>query len=289
MTGRRRHASRQASGDPIDRRAMADFEARFDQPTFAPVVVVIAAYQEEPTIGAVLDAIPARCCGLAIDTLVVVDGATDATAGLARDRGVYVCVCDVNRGQGAALRLGYALARRHGARFVVTTDADGQYDLSQLGRLLDPLVTDRADFVTGSRWLGDQATTDRMRRAGSRFFAWVTSVLTGQKTTDTSFGFRAMKADLTGAVTLRQPQYQSAELLMEVLARGDRVVEVPMTMRARPAGETKKGTNLTYGARYAAVLLGTWCRHWRRWTCRWTSGKQRPRAAGALTRRRRVR
>jgi glycosyltransferase involved in cell wall biosynthesis len=288
MTGRRRHTSRQASGDPIDRRAVADFEARFGQPTFAPVVVVIAAYQEEPTIGPVLDAVPTRCCGLAIDTLVVVDGATDATAGLARDRGVYVCVCDVNRGQGAALRLGYALARRYGARFVVTTDADGQYDPSQLGRLLDPLITDRADFVTGSRWLGDQATTDRVRRAGSRFFAWVTSVLTGQHITDTSFGFRAMKADLTGKVTLRQPQYQSAELLIEVLARGDRVVEVPMTMRARSAGETKKGTNLTYGSRYAAVLLGTLGRHWRHWTCRWTSGKQRPSAAGAITRRRRV-
>jgi glycosyltransferase involved in cell wall biosynthesis len=288
MTARRGRASRLGGSDPIDQRAAADFKARFGEPTFAPVVVIIAAYQEEEAIGAVLDAVPARCSGLAIDTLVVVDGATDATAAVARDRGVYVCVCDANRGQGAALRLGYDLARRHGARYVVTTDADGQYDSSQLARLLDPLVTDRADFVTGSRWLGDQASTDRVRRAGSRLFAAVTSLLTGQHITDTSFGFRGMRADLTGAITLRQAQYQSAELLIEVLAHGDRVLEVPMSMRARSAGESKKGTNLTYGARYAAVLAGTWLRHWRHWARRWRRRPSRLPAASLLTRRRRV-
>lgn len=287
MTGRRRRASRFGDTDPIDQRAEAAFDTRFGQLTFAPVVVIIAAYQEESTIGAVLDAVPARCCGLAVDTLVVVDGATDGTAAVARARGAYVCVCDANRGQGAALRLGYGLARRHSARYLVTTDADGQYDSSQLARLLDPLVTDQADFVTGSRWLGDQASTDRVRRAGSRFFAAVTSLLTGQHVTDTSFGFRAMRADLTGAITLRQPQYQSAELLIEVLAHGDRVVEVPMTMRDRSAGESKKGTNLTYGTRYAAVLLGTWWRHWRDWLRRWIRWPPREPSAGPITRRRR--
>jgi len=171
---------------------------------------------------------------------------------------------------------------------VVTTDADGQYDSSQLARLLDPLVTDQADFVTGSRWLGDQVSTDRVRRAGSRFFASVTSLLTGQHITDTSFGFRAMRADLTDAITLRQPQYQSAELLIEVLAHGDRVLEVPMSMRARSGGESKKGTNLTYGVRYAAALAGTWLRHWRHWPRRWRRRPSRLPAAGPLTRRRRV-
>ena len=77
-------------------------------------------------------------------------------------------------------------------------------------------------------------------------------------------------------------------MLIEVLAHGGRVLEVPMTMRARAAGQTKKGTNLTYGARYAAVLLRTWCRHWRHWTCRWTSKGRRPTAVDGITRLRRV-
>jgi hypothetical protein len=61
-------------------------------------------------------------------------------------------------------------------------------------------------------------------------------------------------------VTLAQPQYQSAELLIGVLARGFRVLEQPMTMRPRTAGRSKKGNSLVYGWSYARVVLGTWLR-----------------------------
>ena len=66
--------------------------------------------------------------------IVVVDGGTDDTAAIARKHGAYVCEMPVNRGQGAALRIGYFLARAGGARYIVTTDADGQYDIAQLPR-----------------------------------------------------------------------------------------------------------------------------------------------------------
>jgi hypothetical protein len=85
-------------------------------------------------------------------------------------------------------------------------------------------------------------------------------VLTGHRVTDTSFGFRAMRAEIPATVTLTQPQYQSAELLVGVLRRGYRVAERPMTMRRRGHGRSKKGNNLVYGARYARVVLGTWWR-----------------------------
>src|SRR5207253_2256944 len=82
--------------------------------------------------GAVLDTVPPKCCGLDVASLVVVDGATDGTADVARAHGAVTCVVPVNRGQGAALRLGYHLVAQRGARFVVTTDADGQYDMAEL-------------------------------------------------------------------------------------------------------------------------------------------------------------
>ena len=166
----------------------------------------------------------------------------------------------MNRGQGAALRLGYHLAAERGARFIVTTDADGQYDLAELPVLLAPVVDGEADFVTGSRRLGANGSTDPVRRLGTRVFAALVSVLTGHRVTDTSFGFRAMRAEIPATVTLTQPQYQSAELLVGVLRRGYRVAERPMTMRRRGQGRSKKGNNLVYGARYARVVLGTWWR-----------------------------
>ena len=85
-------------------------------------------------------------------------------------------------------------------------------------------------------------------------------MLTGHPVTDTSFGFRAMRAEVTAAVTLTQPQYQSSELLIGAISRGLRVVERPMSMRKRGAGKSKKGNNLVYGLRYARVVLGTWAR-----------------------------
>ena len=246
--------------DEVDTASVGVFTEAEGEVRFAPVVVVIAAYNEEDGIGGVLDTVPSSCCGLPVDTLVVVDGCTDSTAEVARHRGARVCEAATNRGQGAALRLGYALARQGGARYIVTTDADGQYDIDELPLLLRPLIDDEADFVTGSRVLGRQETTDPVRHLGVHVFARLASLLTRRALTDTSFGFRSLRAEITGAVTLAQAQYQASELLVGVIAHGYRVLEQPMTMRARSAGESKKGNNLVYGMRYARVLVGTWWR-----------------------------
>jgi glycosyltransferase involved in cell wall biosynthesis len=252
-----RRPSRPEFPEPADEAALATIEPEL---SFPPIVVLIAAYNEAEGLGAVLDSVPATCGGQQVACLVVVDGATDATAEVARAHGAVTCAVAVNRGQGAALRLGYHLAAARGARFIVTTDADGQYDLAELPLLLEPLLSGDADFVTGSRRLGANESTDPVRRLGTRVFAALVSRLTGHRVTDTSFGFRAMRAEVPAAVPLTQPQYQSAELLVGVLLRGYRVVELPMTMRRRGHGRSKKGNNLVYGARYARVVLGTWWR-----------------------------
>ncbi len=144
----------------------------------------------------------------------------------------------------------------------MTTDADGQYDGAELETLVTPLLDGRADFVTGSRRLGHHVSDNRVRWLGVRVFAVLASVLTWRHITDTSFGFRAMRAELARSVTLTEPQYQSSELLLGVAARGARVVEVPMTMRLRAHGASKKGANLVYGANYARVMVRTWFREY---------------------------
>jgi glycosyltransferase involved in cell wall biosynthesis len=247
----------------VDAAAVAEFTAQYGS-ELPPIAIVIAAYNEESSIGATVNGIPAVIDGLETATIVVVDGSTDATAAEARKAGAMVCDVPVNRGQGAALRLGYRLAREGGARYIVTTDADGQYDPADIQRVLAPVLRGEADFATGSRVLGKQETHDRVRRLGVHVFAWLISRFTGQRITDTSFGLRAMRAEVTAAVTLTQPQYQSSELLIGVISRGFKVVEVPATMRLRAAGTTKKGGNLVYGYRYSRVVIGTWLRERRR-------------------------
>jgi glycosyltransferase involved in cell wall biosynthesis len=225
-----------------------------------PIAIVIAAYNEEGVVGSVVDALPTTLCGLATMAIVVSDGSRDGTVEEASAHGALVCDVPVNRGQGAALRLGYRLARDGGAQYIVTTDADGQYNPAEMDAVLRPVVDGRADFVTGSRKLGSQETNDLVRRLGTWVFAVTISLLTGQRITDSSFGLRAMRAEVTGAIRLEQPQYQSSELLIAVLTHGFRVAEVPATIHKRKVGESKKGHNAIYGLKYAGVVLGTWWR-----------------------------
>jgi glycosyltransferase involved in cell wall biosynthesis len=225
-----------------------------------PVAIVIAAYNEEGVVGSVVDALPNTLCGLGTVAIVVSDGSKDGTVDEARAHGALVCDVPMNRGQGAALRLGYRLAREGAAQYIITTDADGQYNPAEMDAVLRPVVEGKADFVTGSRKLGSQETNDPVRRLGTWVFAVAISLLTGQHITDSSFGLRAMRAEVTGAVRLEQRQYQSSELLIAVLTHGFRVAEVPATIHKRKVGESKKGHNAVYGLKYAGVVLGTWLR-----------------------------
>jgi glycosyltransferase involved in cell wall biosynthesis len=240
--------------------AVRAFRARYPDVTFAPVVVVIPAFNEEDCIGAVLTEVPREAHGLAVDTLVVDDGSADGTSEAALAHGVYVARLGRNSGQGSALRLGYRLAREHGARFIVTLDADGQWDPADLVVLLEPVVNDEADLVLGSRKLGRAETTDSVRRAGVHVFAKVLRVLTGVPITDTSSGVRAMRAEVTATVRQQEPQYQATELLIGAIYQGYRTAERPVVMRKRLAGKSKKGHNVLYGLRYGRVMLRTWWR-----------------------------
>ena len=96
-----------------------------------PVAIVIAAYNEAGAIGPVIDALPTEVCGLATATIVVADGCADSTVAEAAEAGAMVADVPVNRGQGAALRLGYRIAREGGAAYIITTDADGQYKIGR--------------------------------------------------------------------------------------------------------------------------------------------------------------
>jgi hypothetical protein len=252
-----------AALSPLDLEQAGMFAAAYSDRAAAPLAVVIAAYNEEASVGAVVSSVPTELCDLRTEVIVVVDGARDATAEAAKAAGALVCDVPVNRGQGAALRLGYHLARERGATFIMTTDADGQYGSGDMDRVLAPLVAGKADFVSGSRRLGSTTSRDRARNTGVVVFAALISALLRHKVTDPSCGLRAMKAEVTGSVVLDQPQYQASELLIGAAMAGYRLIEVPIAMEARQSGKTKKGGNFLYGVRFGSVVVGTWFREWR--------------------------
>jgi glycosyltransferase involved in cell wall biosynthesis len=248
--------------DAVDREPAKAFLAAHPPAVGAPLAIVVPAYNEEPTVADVIAEIPSETAGLATEVIVVVDGASDATAAQATRAGALVCDVPVNRGQGAALKLGYWLARARGAQVICTIDADGQYETDEIARVVQPILDGRADFVSGSRRLGTELTTDRFRQAGVLVFGALITVLIRHRITDPACGLRAMRPEVTATVKLEQPQYQASELMISAALHGFRLAEVPTTMRDRGehATRTKKGPNFGYGVRFARAAVHTWWR-----------------------------
>ena len=249
----------------IDDATVADFVARHGKPDFNPVTIVIPSYGEAANIERVLEEIPDEMLGMRTSAVVVVDGRhpdeeEGATAQRVQAAGHTVAVAPVNRGQGAALRVAYRLAREGGAQYIVSLDADGQYDPHEIPSLLEPIVNGEADFVSGSRRLGSTEHYDRLRNTGVDVYAVVISILTRHKITDPANGLRAMRAELTGDVPLTEPQYQASELEVGAITRGWRVTERPNTMRRRGSGKSKKQHNILYALQFGRVVTKTWLR-----------------------------
>ncbi len=224
------------------------------------ILICIPAYNEAESLAAVLAEVPAEAGGERVHVLVVDDGSRDGTAEVARGAGVHVVSLPVNSGQGAALQAGYLVAERVGADVVVTMDADGQHDPSQVPALVAPILEDRADFVVGSRRLGDYEADSVARNAGITVFTRLLNALGGTEISDIANGFRAIRASMLPALAFTEEQFHNPELLLGAARAGFRVTEVPVTIRLRSAGSSKKGGTFRYGAGFLRVMLKTWLR-----------------------------
>jgi len=266
VTSRTSSGADAVDSEAIDAAAVESFRQQYGARAaeLPPLAIVIAAYNEQGAIGPVIEGLPPVICDLQVAKIVVSDGSADGTVKEADAAGALVCDVTANRGQGAALRLGYRLAREGGAKYIVTTDADGQYNPAEIPDLLAPLLAGEADFVSGSRTQGSEETKDPVRKLGVRVFALIITLLTGQRITDPTFGLRAMRAEVTGAVQLHQRQYQATELLIGVVTHGYRYTERPATIHKRQVGQSKKGHNAFYGLQVGKVVVGTWRRERRR-------------------------
>jgi glycosyltransferase involved in cell wall biosynthesis len=222
--------------------------------------------------------------------LVVDDGSTDDTASAALGGGAVLARLPENRGGGAALRVGYALMVAAGAGVVITMDADGQHQPEEIARLVEPVLSGRAELVQGSRILGSSEPGAFARELGITIFNRLVRVLTRVRVTDCSNSFRAIRTELLPELDLRQPQFHAAEFLIEGLTRGFVFQEVPVSVLSRRHGRSKKPATVRYGLGFSWAIISAWRRSiLRRGMSRAGTGPaQAPRAARADARARRA-
>ncbi len=233
-------------------------------------LVFIPAWNEEANLPGVLDELHAGLPEAAI--LVVDDGSTDGTAGVARAHGAEVLSFGENRGLQEGIAAGYAYADEHEYDFVGRVDADGQHPVDELGRLLAIVRADEADVAVGSRFAtGDGYEAYRYepsptRRVGTSVLRRAMGAALGRPFHDATSGMYA--ANRAAMPTLGVPYGSGApevESLLRLHEAGLRVVEVPVHMRERASGESKlRGSK---AVRLVVTVVGTLLLYgvWRRW------------------------
>ena len=234
--------------------------ARRGEPAGPAVAIVMSALDEAESIGEVLGDLPVAVAGIPVVPVVVDDGSRDATAALAEQAGALVVRHPVNLGQGEGLRTGFATARALGADIVVTMDADGQHDPAQLPGLVAPVVAGEADYVQGSRFLGEYDDAGGVRDLGIRFFTALINLLARARITDCTNGYRAIRVDALSRLHLVEDRFSASEILIEAASAGLRMREVPVHIRSRHAGTSRKPGGVRYPLGYLAVILRAYVR-----------------------------
>ena len=238
-----------------------DFRRSYDgKDVIKPVTVVIPALNEAENIGDVLRRVPARIDGFEVGALVIDDGSTDNTREAVCDSGYPVVRNKIRRGGGAALRLGYDIARENGAKVIVTMDADGQHRPEEIERLVRPIIEKKADIVIGSRILGKYEKSSTARYVGIHLFNRVINFMANTKISDCSNGFRAFDTEKLSSIVLLQDQFHTAELIIDASKKGLRISEAPITVLKRKSGASKKGKDWRYGFNFARTIMKTWWR-----------------------------
>ena len=224
------------------------------------LVVIIPAYNEEPTIAEVIRGIPKEIPGIReIQVLVVDDGSTDRTAQLAEEAGAIVVRHPQNLGVGKAFSTGIKTALELGADVIVNIDGDGQFDPRDIPRLIEPILKKEADFVTASRF-ADKNLIPQMpgiKKYGNYLVRAIINFLTGEKFTDVSCGFRAysretaLKLNLFGSFTYTQ------ESFLNLVEKEVRIKEIPLKVQGeRKFGKSKVANSvLKYGLKAGSIIL----------------------------------
>jgi glycosyltransferase involved in cell wall biosynthesis len=214
-------------------------------------ILVIPAWDEAESIGAVLDEVPP---GSTEHVLVVVASADDPTASVARAHGAEVLVQPAP-GYGAACWTGAQAALERGARAVAFLDGDYADPPADLPRVLAPLLAGRADLVLGCRDLRQHPRAlPAHARLGNALVLLLVWLLYGHRYADLP-SYKAVRADVLRHLQLREMTYGwTVEMLVKAARAGLRVEEVSITYRPRLGGRSKVAGSLR-GSLAAAMKL----------------------------------
>ncbi|WNM60626.1 glycosyltransferase family 2 protein [Candidatus Nitrospira neomarina] len=224
------------------------------------VSIVIPVYNERKTIETIVGRV--QKVEIPKELIIVDDGSTDGTRewlyeqfsqGDAEDKQSQKLICESradcsqvlvlahqhNQGKGAALKTGFGQVR---GSIVIVQDADLEYSPEDYYRLLEPVLTGRADVVYGSRFLGGwKGSWPPVSYMGNKIFTTLTNAATGLSLTDVWTGYKVFKQEVLSDISLEESGFElELELTLKVAQKNWRVAEVPISYLPRSKADGKK-------------------------------------------------
>ena len=219
------------------------------------LVVTIPAFNEEKTIGKVIEEIPKKISGInKIEILVIDDGSTDSTSKIAKAKGARVIRNSSNKGLAFTFARGLDAALGMGADIIVNTDADFQYNQKQIPRLIKPILDKEADIVLGSRFKGYIEDMSKQKYWGNKAMSFLVSFLTGLKISDSQTGFRAFSREAALQINIFSDYTYTQETILEAWEKQLLIKEVPADFRKRD-GESRLISNIFIYAKRAGFTV----------------------------------
>jgi glycosyltransferase involved in cell wall biosynthesis len=214
------------------------------------ITIGIPAYNEEKNIASII----VKLKKIAQKIIVCNDGSTDLTGEIAQKLGAVVINHPKNLGYGSGIRSIFQKAKEIDSDILVTFDADGQHQVEDIKKVIEPILKNEVDMVIGSRFLENKnVSTPEYRKIGIKLITKVTNSTLKEKITDSQSGFRAYNKDV---ITKLDPgdvgMGISTEILIKASSHGFKIAEVPINILYE--GNTSTHNPVSHGT---SVLLST--------------------------------
>ena len=220
------------------------------------IVAAIPALNEEEKISWVVKG----CLKYCDKVIVIDDGSTDRTSELAKKSGAIVFRNDRRMGIGYTVNRCHEEALKLNSEIIVNLDGDGQHNPDEIPIITEPIKNGSADFVIGSRRLGENAETSFIRKYGNKYFSFLISFLIKQKITDSQSGYRAIRADKLRMIKLKETYTNRQEMIIRAAKMRMRIKEVPIFVKKREHGRSFIGNfrkKIYFLARVTFIILKT--------------------------------